>query len=86
MAANCYLITLAAIVALQGLPVDGLRVRMEGELATEGGLRFTRIMHHPKVDDRAAVTEKERANRLDVASLLEELAEQGFTRLSSGSP
>lgn len=48
-AASCYLITLAAILEKRNLPVRRIDLISHGEVSTEGGLKFTHLVHQPRI-------------------------------------
>lgn len=71
-AATCYLITLAAVLERRELPVTGISLVTEGVVNTEGGLRFERILHRPRIGLRAGAT----AEQVERARQAAERAEQ----------
>lgn len=48
-ASTCYLITLAAVIANRKLALVSLTLDSEGVLNDEGGLKFEKIIHRPKI-------------------------------------
>lgn len=75
-AGTCYLITLAAILQRRNLTITSLELASEGYVNAEGGLKFTKIVHRPKVtlaagaDEAAMTTAREATARAEKACLI----------------
>lgn len=64
-AANCYLITLAAVLDNRKLPVRRLTLVSEGEVEREGGkLTYRHIMHRPLIELDGVLSEELRETAL----------------------
>jgi peroxiredoxin-like protein len=59
-ASTCYLITLAAILERRQVPFHSLRLESQGEVTTEGGLRYVRITHRPHFEFAESATAENR--------------------------
>ncbi|PTM57816.1 SACOL1771 family peroxiredoxin [Desmospora activa] len=59
-AATCYLITLAAMLERQNIPVQELSLKTEGVVREERGLKFERITHRPQVILASSATADQR--------------------------
>jgi peroxiredoxin-like protein len=57
-ASTCYLITLAAILERRNVSLVNLELESEGIVATEGGLKFTQIIHRPRITLSAGATDE----------------------------
>ncbi len=68
---SCYLITLSAIAARRGVPIERVELESEGTVSTHQGLRFDRIVHRPSIVLAPEATSEQKEAALEIAQRAE---------------